>query len=246
MLEVRSLSRSFSGVKALDAVDFKVEAGSITSLIGPNGAGKTTLINLVSGVVMPSSGDVLFCGESIVRKRPNQRATLGIRRTFQTVHLFAGLSVRENLTVGRFHTMAHSNWLFALLPQQTGDAAGCLLAEQTLDLLGLSHLADTLATTLPYGTQRRVEIARALMGRPKFLLLDEPAAGMNDTETEELRDEIRRIRDSGVTVFLVEHDMSLVMAVSDHVVVFDFGKKIAEGTPAVVQKNPDVIASYLA
>ena len=246
MLEVRSLSRAFSGVKALDTVDFAVDAGSITSLIGPNGAGKTTLINIVSGVVAPSSGDVLFCGESIVGERPNQRAAMGIRRTFQTVHLFAGMSVRENLTVGRFHGMLHSHWLHSLLPQQTGDAAGCRLADETLDFLNLRPLADTLATRLPYGTQRRVEIARALMGRPRFLLLDEPAAGMNDAETDELRDDIRRIRDSGITVFLVEHDMSLVMAVSDHIVVFDFGKKIAEGTPAAVQKNPDVIACYLA
>ncbi|MET0542902.1 MAG: ABC transporter ATP-binding protein [Variovorax sp.] len=246
MLQVKSISRAFSGVKALDAVDFTVKAGSVTSLIGPNGAGKTTLINVVSGVVQPDSGDVLFGGQSLLKHRRNQRAAMGIRRTFQTVHLFAGMTVRENLTVGRFHGMLHGNWLQALLPQKTGDADGNRLAEATLDLLGLGALADTLATKLPYGTQRRVEIARALMGRPRFLLLDEPAAGMNDSETEELRDDIRRIRDSGVTVFLVEHDMALVMSVSDHVVVFDFGKKIAEGTPAEVQRNPAVIASYLA
>ena len=246
MLEVKSLSRAFSGVKALSAVDFKVETGSITSLIGPNGAGKTTLINVVSGVVKPDTGDVLFCGRSIISQRPNQRAAMGIRRTFQTVHLFTGMSVRENLTVGRFHGMLRDNCLSALLPQTFGDAAGCRLAEETLAFLGLGHLADTLASKLPYGTQRRVEIARALMGRPTFLLLDEPAAGMNDAETDVLRDDIKRIRDNGVTVFLVEHDMSLVMSVSDHIVVFDFGKKIAEGTPAAVQKNPDVIASYLA
>lgn len=246
MLHVQQLSRAFAGLKALDGVDFHVKAGSITSLIGPNGAGKTTLINVVSGVIAPDTGDVRFDGATILKQRRHQRAALGIRRTFQTVHLFAGMTVRENLTVGRFHTALHRNWLLALLPQKLGDAAGARLADDSLELLGLTRHADTLATSLPYGTQRRVEIARALMGGPKFLLLDEPAAGMNDSETEELRDDIRSIRASGVTVFLVEHDMALVMSVSDHIVVFDFGRKIAEGTPAEVQRNPAVIASYLA
>ena len=246
MLDIRAVSRDFAGVKALDGVTFKVEDNSITSLIGPNGAGKTTMINVISGVISPSSGDVVFGGASIVSLRTNQRAAIGIRRTFQTVHLFSGLSVRENLTVGRFRNMLSGGWLHALLPESIGDRAGRRLADQTLEFLGLDHYADTVATELPYGTQRRVEIARALMGQPRFILLDEPAAGMNDAETDRLRDDIRRIRDSGITVFLVEHDMSLVMSVSDQVVVLDFGRKLAEGTPAEVQRNPEVIASYLA
>ena len=168
-----------------------------------------------------------------------------VRRTFQTVHLFAGLTVRENLLVGRFHHVAGGRWWNALLPPALGDAEGRRLADRALDLLGLRPHADTVATSLPYGTQRRVEVARALMGQPALLLLDEPAAGMNDTETEHLRDDIRVIRDQGITVFLVEHDMALVMSVSDHVVVFDFGRKLAEGPPEAVQRNPAVIESYL-
>ena len=245
MLQVQHLSRAFAGVKALDSVDFNVREGSITSLIGPNGAGKTTLINVVSGVIAPDSGDVRFCGASILAQRRNQRAALGIRRTFQTVHLFPGLTVRENLLVGRFHHVASGRWWDALLPPALGDAEGRRMADRALDLLGLRAHADVVANELPYGTQRRVEIARALMGQPAVLLLDEPAAGMNDTETERLCNDIRAVRGQGVTVFLVEHDMALVMSVLDHVVVFDFGRKLAEGPPAAVQANPAVIESYL-
>lgn len=245
MLEVRDVGVSFSGVRALDGVSFTVADRAVTALIGPNGAGKTTMINVVSGVVAPTNGDILFDGQTIAGLSPHKRAVSGIRRTFQTVHLFPGLTVRENLTVGRFHGTWSRGWLGAFLPERAGDATGRRLVGDALELLGLAAVADTVATELPYGTQRRVEIARALVGEPRFLLLDEPAAGMNDAETELLRDDIRIIRDRGVTVFLVEHDMALVMSVSDHVVVLNFGQKLAEGSPAAIQQDPAVIASYL-
>ncbi len=235
----------FAGVKALDGVSFTVATGSITALIGPNGAGKTTMINVLSGVVAPTAGTVALAGADVTRHSARRRATAGLRRTFQTVHLFPGLTVRENLVVGRFHHVAARRWPEALLPPALGDRAGRMLAEEALGLLGLARHADTVATELPYGTQRRVEIARALVGQPKLLLLDEPAAGMNDRETEHLRDDIRAIRDRGVTVLLVEHDMALVMSVSDHVVVLNFGQKLAEGSPAEMQRHPAVIESYL-
>ncbi len=245
MLEVQSLSKEFRGIKAIDDVSFSVPKGSITSLIGPNGAGKTTLINVVTGVLPPTRGHLMFGGKPLAGKRPHKVATMGIRRTFQTVRLFTGLTVRENLLIGRFRNLLSHGWKDILLPMRVGDAHGRKRADDVLRMFDLQDLADEIATDLPYGTQRRVEIARALMGEPSFVLLDEPAAGMNEQETSQLVKDVRRIRDGGVTVFLVEHDMSMVMSVSDKVVVLNFGRKIAEGTPAEVQANPEVIASYL-
>jgi ABC-type branched-subunit amino acid transport system ATPase component len=245
MLEIKSVTKSFYGVNAIDKVSFTVEKGSITSLIGPNGAGKTTLINMISGVLLPTSGDIHFQGQSLTGLRPHQVASLGIRRSFQTVRLFNGLSVRENLLIGRMRSLLSLSWVQMLLPMYLGDRDGRRRADEILSLLELSDYADDLATDLPYGIQRRVEIARALMGRPEFALLDEPAAGMNESETEQLVEDVKRIRDTGITVLLVEHDMSMVMSVSDKIVVLNFGQKISEGSPDFVQRDPQVIASYL-
>lgn len=245
MLEVRSLSKEFHGVRAIDDVSFDVAPGSITSLIGPNGAGKTTLINMVTGVLPPTRGSITLSGKPLTGRKPHQIAGLGVRRTFQTVRLFSGLSVRENLLIGRMNDLMTRSKRSLFLPMKLGDALGRRRSDEVLEMLGLAHLADEIATDLPYGTQRRVEIARVLMGRPSFALLDEPAAGMNEQETEQLVHDVRRIRDEGITVFLVEHDMSMVMSVSDKIVVLNFGRKISEGTPAQVRSDPEVIKSYL-
>lgn len=245
MLEVSNVSRSFAGIHALQDVDFSVAPGSITALIGPNGAGKTTLINIVTGVLPPSQGEVRFGGRPLAGMKPHQVEALGIRRTFQTVHLFPGLTVRENMVIGGFRPALRASLLSMLRLPAFDRGPEARRASALFEMLGLTEFADEVATDLPYGTQRRVEIARAMMGEPRFVLLDEPAAGMNETETRELTDDIRLIRDQGVTVFLVEHDMSLVMSVSDKVVVLNFGRLIAQGTPEAMQRDPEVIASYL-
>lgn len=245
MLRVCSVTREFEGIRALDMVSFDAEKESITALIGPNGAGKTTLINIISGVVSPSAGHIEFDGIVVSSMRPDRVANMGIRRTFQTVHLFHGMTVRDNLIVGRFSQAARDRLSFALALPGWSDSVGRKRADEVLELMGLRTVAEDVATDLPYGLQRRVEIARALCGSPRLLLLDEPAAGMNQAETEQLRSDIAAIREQGITILLIEHDMSLVMSVSDRVVVLDFGRRIADGTPAEVQRNAAVISSYL-
>jgi branched-chain amino acid transport system ATP-binding protein len=245
MLDVRDVSREFRGIKAVEDVSFSIAPGSITSLIGPNGAGKTTMINLITGVLAPTRGDLLFDGKPIAGRRPHQVAALGIRRTFQTVRLFTKLTVRENLVIGGYRQLTGRRWFDRLLPMSVGDPQGLKRADEVLAMFDLEACADDIATDLPYGTQRRVELARTLMGRPRFALLDEPAAGMNEKETAQLVRDVRRIRDSGITVLLVEHDMSMVMSVSDRIVVLNFGRKIADGTPDTVQQDAGVIAAYL-
>ncbi len=247
LLEVRELGKAFGGVAAIADLSFAVPEGSIYAVIGPNGAGKTTLFNMLSGVYVPSDGAIEFDGSSLAGLEPHQVATRGISRTFQNLQIFFNMSVLENVMVG-CHQRARSGLYRAALR-----LPGVVREEQqirawaleALEFCGLAHLAERPADALPYGELKRVEIARALAADPRLLLMDEPAAGLNDTETAELRELIRRIGGRGVTVLLVEHNMGLVMQVSDTVLVLDYGSKLAEGTTTEIQNDPRVIAAYL-
>ncbi len=247
LLEVRELGKAFGGVAAIADLSFAVPEGSIYAVIGPNGAGKTTLFNMLSGVYVPSDGAIEFDGTSLSGLEPHQVATRGISRTFQNLQIFFNMSVLENVMVG-CHQRARSGLYRAALR-----LPGVVREEQqirawaleALEFCGLAHLAERPADALPYGELKRVEIARALAADPRLLLMDEPAAGLNDTETAELRELIRRIGARGVTVLLVEHNMGLVMQVSDTVLVLDYGSKLAEGTTTEIQNDPRVIAAYL-
>jgi branched-chain amino acid transport system ATP-binding protein len=245
LLQLKDVSQEFSGVHALDNVSFNVCQGAVTSLIGPNGAGKTTLVNIITGVLSPTRGSLFFEGSRLDEMKPNRIAKRGIRRTFQTVRLFPGLTVLENLIIGQYAETVGRSALSALFSFGSEERERRKKASELMQRFGLEQDAHTIASELAYGTQRRVEIVRALAGEPKLLILDEPAAGMNDVETAQLRSDIHAVRDAGITVFLIEHDMSLVMSVSDQVIVLNFGKKIAQGAPDEVSRNPDVIQSYL-
>jgi branched-chain amino acid transport system ATP-binding protein len=251
LFEIRGLTRDFGGVRAIDGLDLDVDDGEIVSVIGPNGAGKTTLFNLVTGMIPAGQGDIRFEGRSIVGLRPSQILELGIARTFQNVRLFPEMSVRENVMVAR-HCRTRSGMLKAIFrapsfrreEQETRQRAEQALAFFGSRLIGWRF--DTPARSLSYANRRRLELARAMASDPKLLLLDEPTAGMNPRETQELTELIQRLRDeTGVTIVLIEHDMRVVKGVSERVVVLDYGQKIAEGAYADVASNDRVIEAYL-
>ncbi len=247
LLSVREVSKRFGGLQAVSELSFDVEQGSIKALIGPNGAGKTTLFNLVSGVLDPDRGEIVFRGEAVQDLSSHEIAARGLVRTFQHIRLFPKMTVHENIMVGR-HVHSRAGFLAGMLNLPFTWKEERRIREKSfeiLDLLGIADHAHTEATSLAYGQQRIVEIGRALACEPQLLLLDEPAAGLNMRETNDMGELIAKIRDMGITVLLVEHDMSLVMRISDEIVVLSYGQKIAEDRPLSIQKNPEVIRVYL-
>ena len=247
LLVANDISKRFGGVQALAEVSFTINHGEIYGLIGPNGAGKTSLFNVLTGIYDSDGGSFIFDGEPLDRMKPNQVAERGIARTFQNIRLFQNLSALENVMIGR-HVRTRAGVFGAILRDKATLAEEAAIEKRAYELLeyvGVAKRANDLAKHLAYGDQRRLEIARALATEPKLLALDEPAAGMNATETQALKRLLEEIRRDGTTILLIEHDMKLVMSVCDRVLVLDYGKKIAEGSSAAVQNDPKVIAAYL-
>ncbi|MDP2402177.1 MAG: ABC transporter ATP-binding protein [Actinomycetota bacterium] len=247
LLEVRAITRRFGGLTAVDGVSFDVHEGEIKAIIGPNGAGKSTLFNALTGFDRPDEGSVKYGGVDLVGMRPDAVVRAGIARTFQNTQLFEDMTAHDNVMVGT-HAQAGSGFFAAAIRDprvMRAERVARQEAERLLRLLGLGEWADAPAADMPHGLRRSLEIARALATSPRLLLLDEPAAGLNTTETAALAEALFRIRDRGVTLVVVEHDMGLVMEVSDEIVVLDRGRKIAEGPPRLIQKDPAVIAAYL-
>ncbi len=244
MLELKSLARHFGGVRAVDGLDLTVKKGEIVGLIGPNGSGKSTTVNLIAGLFAPTAGSIVFEGADLARHPTHVRLQRGIARTFQNIRLFGQLTVWQNLWVAQNSPEDHAKRGF--FARWLGGQKGVRdEISQLLEFGGLAHKQDELAANLAFGEQRRLELARALATRPKLLLLDEPAAGMNSEEVRQLRDRIFRLRERGVTILLVEHVMELVMGVTDRITVLNFGQKIAEGTPAQIQADNAVRKAYL-
>jgi branched-chain amino acid transport system ATP-binding protein len=247
VLRLEGVTMQIAGLTAVDTLSFSVNAGQIVSLIGPNGAGKTTTFNVISGYMRPTAGRVMLFGENVVGQSPDRIAQRGLVRSFQRTSVFAGCTVFDNLLTG-LHLRGRSGVVQALLRGaafRREEEALRAEAETMLDFLGLRSRADEMASNLSYGEQRLLGVGLALAAKPRMLLLDEPAAGLNPSETEEFKVMVRRIRDQGVTVLLVEHDMHMVMSISDHIVVLNHGKLIATGGPQAIQQDPEVIRAYL-